>query len=270
MSELVTPEWKSFLVAAETLNISRAADRLNLPQSSVSKHLQKLERSFGIKLFIRGNRGLALTEEAKTLLGPLRQSNENFSDALRLAKESSSKIVGTLRIGAHRLVTLEYLLKPLTKLLADNNDLDLEHVLTPSHEAIRKVLNSEIDYAVVVDPQRFPGLVIKTLTYEDVALFGQSTKYSRIVYNPEIQKLPQFIRWLRGKKLLPIADYGIAASFAAAHHDFAALLPESEGRRNHLRRLLPQSFYTGKICLVYRAEIPKNARHKAFLQSLGG
>ena len=42
-----------FLVAAEELNFTRAADRLFITQQSLSHHIQKLESEFGTPLFER-------------------------------------------------------------------------------------------------------------------------------------------------------------------------------------------------------------------------
>lgn len=56
-----------FLEAAETLNFTRAAQRLEMTQPSVSQHIQALEQHFGIDLFIRSGRSLELTEAGFTL-----------------------------------------------------------------------------------------------------------------------------------------------------------------------------------------------------------
>lgn len=57
-----------FLVAAETLNFTQAAQRLQMTQPSVSQHIQALEQHFGIDLFIRSGRSLDLTEAGRALV----------------------------------------------------------------------------------------------------------------------------------------------------------------------------------------------------------
>lgn len=63
----------TFLIAAETLNFSRAAERLHLTQPSVTQHIRALELHYGEPLFIRKGNRLMLTEAGETLLPVARQ-----------------------------------------------------------------------------------------------------------------------------------------------------------------------------------------------------
>jgi DNA-binding transcriptional LysR family regulator len=56
------------LIAAETLNFSRAAERLHLSQPSVTQHIRALEQHYGEALFIRSGNRLALTAAGQALL----------------------------------------------------------------------------------------------------------------------------------------------------------------------------------------------------------
>jgi DNA-binding transcriptional LysR family regulator len=63
-----------FLVAAETLNFTRAGQRLHMTQPSVSQHVQALEAYFDMPLFARNGRNLELTEAGLALLPLARQA----------------------------------------------------------------------------------------------------------------------------------------------------------------------------------------------------
>ena len=52
-----------FLAVAREQSISGAAEYLHLSQPTLSRQLMGLEDELGKKLFIRGNRKIALTEE---------------------------------------------------------------------------------------------------------------------------------------------------------------------------------------------------------------
>lgn len=62
-----------FLIAAETLNFTQAAQRLEMSQPSVSQHIQSLEQHFDLPLFIRSGRSLELTEAGLALLPQARE-----------------------------------------------------------------------------------------------------------------------------------------------------------------------------------------------------
>jgi DNA-binding transcriptional LysR family regulator len=77
---------KGFEAAARHLNFTHAADELYLTQSAVSRQIQTLEESLGVRLFVRQRRGLSLTAEGVRLrdtvqsaLGQVREVVESFA-----------------------------------------------------------------------------------------------------------------------------------------------------------------------------------------------
>ena len=54
---------KSFLLTSETKNLTKASELLNYSQSTVSTHIEKLEKQLGVKLFHRKKYGMELTKE---------------------------------------------------------------------------------------------------------------------------------------------------------------------------------------------------------------
>ena len=90
---LDTHQLKVFLAAAETLNFSQAAKRLHMSQPSVTQHIRNLETHFGMPLFIRAGRKLALTEAGVTLLPMARD--------LVLAAVRADEMMDTLKEEIH-------------------------------------------------------------------------------------------------------------------------------------------------------------------------
>ena len=70
---------QGFVAVAETLHFGRAADRLDLAQSVLSRQIQELERELGTRLLHRSRRsavsltdaGMALLAESRTALAQL-------------------------------------------------------------------------------------------------------------------------------------------------------------------------------------------------------
>ena len=57
-----------FTVVAQEMNITRAAEKLNMSQPPLSNQIKALEEELGVQLFLRGKRRLELTEEGGLLL----------------------------------------------------------------------------------------------------------------------------------------------------------------------------------------------------------
>ena len=58
-------KWRVFTKIAEVLNVTAAADQLNMSQSGVSYIIKCLEQEAGFPLFIRHPQGVALTTSAR-------------------------------------------------------------------------------------------------------------------------------------------------------------------------------------------------------------
>jgi DNA-binding transcriptional LysR family regulator len=84
LGELV--QYRCAVAVGEELNFTRAARRLHMDQSAVSRHIQKLEAKLGIKLFVRGVRGVELTDGGKGFLPYARKSLVSASQGEHLAQ----------------------------------------------------------------------------------------------------------------------------------------------------------------------------------------
>src|SRR5882724_9234768 len=74
---------RAFEAAARHLSFTAAAAELNVTQTAISHQIRRLEEELGIALFVRQNRSLALTAEARDYLPGIRAA---FND-LRLATD---------------------------------------------------------------------------------------------------------------------------------------------------------------------------------------
>jgi len=74
---------RAFEAAARHLSFTQAASELNVTQTAISHQIRRLEEELGLRLFIRKNRALALTPQARDYLPGIRAA---FND-LRLATD---------------------------------------------------------------------------------------------------------------------------------------------------------------------------------------
>ncbi len=89
---------QTFLCAAETLSLSEAAKQLHLTQPAVSHQVKLLEQELGVKLFIRTNTGLKMTEAGELLLPWSRRLLHDVDDLSDMMSSTQEVFAGELRI----------------------------------------------------------------------------------------------------------------------------------------------------------------------------
>jgi DNA-binding transcriptional LysR family regulator len=102
-----------FVVAAEELNFTHAADRLHVSQPPFSKQIRDLEGELGIDLFERQRKGVVLTPAGKSFLIDARRILEDCQASIRKAQRISRGEIGELAIGYVSALTHEFLGKAL-------------------------------------------------------------------------------------------------------------------------------------------------------------
>ena len=103
-----------FLVAAEELNFTRASKRLYISQQSLSKHIAKLEKHFGLQLFDR-NSPMTLTSAGISLVKRAHIVLENKNEAELEINDIKDFRSGSLSVGvthARGTVILPMVLPP--------------------------------------------------------------------------------------------------------------------------------------------------------------
>ena len=86
-----------FIVVAEELNITRAAERLNMSQPPLSNQIKGLEEELGVQLFIRGKRQLTITDAGMHLFRRARQIME-LTEQTQQEMQSMEGLTGDLNI----------------------------------------------------------------------------------------------------------------------------------------------------------------------------
>ena len=136
---------KTFLAVAETGTLLAAAETLRLSQPTVGRHIDELEAATGLTLFIRGRRGMALTEAGLSLLDDARGMAKEADHFLLRASGRASEVSGPVRITASDIVAT-YLLPPILVALKDAEPgIDIE--LVPSN-TVANLLARDADIAI--------------------------------------------------------------------------------------------------------------------------
>ena len=88
-----------FIAVAELEHVGRAAARLHISQSPLSRQIRQLEDLLGIALFERERRRIRLSDAGRWLLGPAREMLERADSLARDARELAAGNAGQIAIG---------------------------------------------------------------------------------------------------------------------------------------------------------------------------
>ena len=120
-----------FARVVEAGSFSRAAERVRLPKSTVSRRIAELERRLGERLLLRSTRKLAVTEFGVSVLDHARQVADEVDGAMALALHRQAQPSGKLRIsmpGDFANVTLSTM---LARFVRDHPAISLEVDVSP-------------------------------------------------------------------------------------------------------------------------------------------
>jgi DNA-binding transcriptional LysR family regulator len=96
-----------FLVVAEEQNVLRAAERLAIAQSALSRHMQMLEAELGFPLFERLPTGVRLTKAGVVYRREASKLLLSFEHAHHLARQAATGTIGTLDVGTNEITVMD-------------------------------------------------------------------------------------------------------------------------------------------------------------------
>lgn len=139
-----------FAHVAQTQSFSRAAERLGITKSAVSKHVAQLEADLGVQLIVRTTRRLSLTDAGSRVFALCSRVASDIEAARDAALDARSSIAGKLRITAPSALGRNYLMPVITEFLALYPEISIEAVLS---DDFVDLLGERIDVALRVgDP----------------------------------------------------------------------------------------------------------------------
>jgi DNA-binding transcriptional LysR family regulator len=115
-----------FLATVSELNFTKAAEKCNVTQPSLTRAIKQLEDELGGDLFRRERPQAQLTELGQRLYPLLKQCYESALGARSLASAIKSGEVGTLKLALSRTISLELLTSHLTELTRLFNRLEVK------------------------------------------------------------------------------------------------------------------------------------------------
>lgn len=159
-----------FRAVAEERSFTRAAVRLNVSQSAVSRQLQLLEAELGGPLLFRSVKGVKLTAEGELLLATANRIHRDIREAVWQISETQKLKRGQLRIAGGSTVCLYVLPRLLKQFRAQHRDVDLL-VKTGSTAAVLQLLrNHQLDVALLTAPIADADMEIRPAIREELVV----------------------------------------------------------------------------------------------------
>jgi DNA-binding transcriptional LysR family regulator len=142
-------QYHVFMVTAQTGSISGVAKKLYLTQPAVSRSVQTLEKSMGTSLFVRGPRGVSLTEDGLLLY-------RHVSQALQALEAGESELhrrgqmgMGHITIGVSTTLCRYRLLPYLKTFTRIYPHIGINILCQPTIENVRLLQAGTIDIGLV-------------------------------------------------------------------------------------------------------------------------
>lgn len=147
-----TKDIRYFLKIAELSHLGKAAELLNISQPALSKAVTRLEQAYGVELFERIGRGIALTEAGQLLRERFRVLDEDLNDIKREVSSYGKGVAGTVRLGCSASIA-SFFLPAVCKLMQSRAPKVDLHVSVAMDDVLRNSLHAgELD--IIISPER--------------------------------------------------------------------------------------------------------------------
>lgn len=144
-------ELKTFIAVVECKNFTKASEKINLSQPSVSIHVKNLEKFFGVELIIRSvkQKNIIITESGQLLYRRAKEMVALLQATQEEVVNLSNSMKGHLKIGATYTIG-EYILPQFLQLFCKNYpDVEIEVVIGNTEEISKKVQALQIDIGLI-------------------------------------------------------------------------------------------------------------------------
>ena len=165
-----------FLTVAEELHFARAAEKLHMDQSPLSRAIKDLEDELGAKLFTRTTRNIRLTHAGKVFLERVPRIFEALEQARDGAKSAASGFHGQLRIALSDGITPSRLPALLARSREEESEVEIRLFEVPLDQQIRGLQEDLYDAGLSMADEVGDGIVT-TPAWDDELMVALSLRH---------------------------------------------------------------------------------------------
>ncbi len=146
---MIDTRLRVFRSVATQLSFTKAANELFISQPAITKHIQELEKEYGVRLFDRIGNRIQLTRAGKLLLDHACKIIDAYHDMDFDMKKLSQKSEGELRIGASTTISQYVLPEMIARFRSLYPDIRLTLLSGNSHEIEGALASGRIDLGMI-------------------------------------------------------------------------------------------------------------------------
>lgn len=246
-----------FAIVAEEKNISKAAEFIGISQPQLSKSINHLEDSLKSKLFVRKSRGVDLTNFGIALFENLSKIGHQFMN--------SDLELSQIKVGFHPSIAIQIVPTVIHPFIIKEENPRIDLQFATSLEITRRVVDLQIDFGFVINPQRNPDIVSKKLQQDKIIKCTSKTgNDSKVLYyNPAMIGIQRTLKKEKGLMQVPVSDYEVIAETIRMNPGSAGILPQRIAHRYGLAEKNSEAILTVDLSLIAHKDRLKNQKIKA-------
>lgn len=186
-----------FLLVAENLSFSKAAEDLFISQPAVTKHIKELESRLNIALFERKGNKIYLTKAGKLIYTDLKKIKQAYQEMEFELGRLNDTFKGVLRVGASSTISQYLIPKVIAAFHKRYPKIELHLLNGNSFEVEQKLFENEIDLGLVENVSSQSSIkYIDFLDDELVIVTGSNSVYAKkkTLSAEDLQTLPIVLR----------------------------------------------------------------------------
>ncbi len=142
-------DFQLLCILEETKNITRAADRLYITQSSVSKRIRQMERELDATIMLRSRQGIHFTPEGEIVLRHIKEAARELETMRQEIGLSSGAVAGTLKAAVSINYSMYRLPEQLLKFQEEYPQVSTQVITSNSQDAYKLLLNGAVNVAIL-------------------------------------------------------------------------------------------------------------------------
>ena len=162
----------AMLTVVDCGTFEKAAGRLNLTQSTITKRIQELESSMGFSIFSRAKRQAILTAQGEQFVSLSRETVASFQN-LASFNTDAEKVTTLIRLGVTEISSLTWLPQFLELSFATDPSTQFELTIDMSRNLHSALEDGDLDIIVVPEMPFQSNAIVQQIDAIEIALIGK-------------------------------------------------------------------------------------------------